>query len=390
MGKMFKRNKINESVAIVIGNNHYNTLGMLRSVGKTDTDVVLILNETGQAYVSKSRFAKTVFIAKSNEEVLELIKKSAVKYNKAFLFPLTDSMAILLDKCFDSFPHNVFVPNMRGRLMDYENKQTSKTYAQKSGLLVPQSIVLDFSKKNEVEFPSRYPLIIKPLASVEGFKSDIRIVYNDNDYKEYLSVLKARGYSQVLVEEFIDGKKSYMIEVMGYSTSKGVKVTGVVNKIREYPISNGSTSFAMIVDVSDGVDLDAIKRYIKTSGFVGLFDIELKYADGKVFFIECNFRNGAPNYAITLINKINTPFNWMIESEGGEINDSKFFSNRRFMVEQTDILNCLKGNVRFLKWVKDFLGSQKVFWSFSDMSPCFFYYFQMSMLLIKRMFRKVR
>ena len=46
------------NVAVVIGNDHYNTLGLIRSIGLEKIPIILLLNADKHNFVSKSRYIK--------------------------------------------------------------------------------------------------------------------------------------------------------------------------------------------------------------------------------------------------------------------------------------------------------------------------------------------
>src|SRR5699024_7222927 len=125
-----------------------------------------------------------------------------------------------------------------------------------------------------------YPAIIKPLLSKEGQKSDIVIVSNEDSLKISLNEFQNKGYSRVIVEEYIAGDDEYMVEVMGYCSGSGKPfIGGVIKKIREFPIQNGSTSFAEIIYENHRLDFFAIDKFLKNYSYSGLFDMEFKYAN---------------------------------------------------------------------------------------------------------------
>jgi len=124
----------------------------------------------------------------------------------------------------------------------------------------------------------------------------------------------------------------------------------------------GSTSYARIVPEHEGLDLAKIEKFICETDFCGLFDVEFKYANGTVYFIECNFRNGAPGYSFTCLKKC-IPLMWI-----SDLYDEKYLFNQQtyltyFMCEQTDFLHVLKRSISFKKWYQNYRKSLKIFYS---------------------------
>ena len=82
---------------IVIGGNHHNTLGVIRSLGEKGIyPNIIITNESKYAYVAKSKYVKDYDIVKEDEDKIKeiLIKKYVKLENKATLIPTSDFAAL--------------------------------------------------------------------------------------------------------------------------------------------------------------------------------------------------------------------------------------------------------------------------------------------------------
>ena len=68
---------------IVIGADHHNTLGVLRSLGeKGINSILLLISENKKSYVAKSKYAKEVhFLTREEERELKNIINEFVKEN---------------------------------------------------------------------------------------------------------------------------------------------------------------------------------------------------------------------------------------------------------------------------------------------------------------------
>ena len=362
--------------AVVISEDHYNALGVLRSLGEAGFDTTLVLLTTGATYTDLCRYVTTcIKIEKSEENIITQIIEEAKKRYYCILFPLCDYAALAIDQHYSCLPQNVLVPHMNGHMNEYLDKNRMKRVAESCGIHVPYGIIIDTGSAIDVGRWNIYPAIIKPLLSVEGVKSDIATVTNLNELDKAILTFRNKGYKRALLEEFITGEDSHMVEVLGYRNTKGATtVSGIVKKIREYPINNGSTAYAEIVDVHNDVDTDLIDLMLNKLGYVGLFDIEYKYANGVSYFIECNFRNGAPSYAFTKIGE-NIPANWIASNDiCGEVQLKNKKENMYFMCEQNDLMNMLKGYVPKIKWLKEYFTSNKVFNNKKDKKPVTRYY----------------
>ena len=62
---------------IVLGTNHYNTLGLIWSLGEAGHKVTLLLYDTKDVFVSKSKYITKTIIIQEGDNVIELIKHIA-------------------------------------------------------------------------------------------------------------------------------------------------------------------------------------------------------------------------------------------------------------------------------------------------------------------------
>lgn len=363
--------------AIVIADDHYNALGMVRSLGIARIDVTLILFTQGDSFVDSSKYVtKCIKISHSSDELIKHVNRIIESYSDSLiaLFPLNDFSSQVLDQNISLFPSRVLCPNANGNILKLSDKYYIKEIVSKCGFTVPNGELIDFRNMTEIKW-TQYPAIIKPVVSIEGSKRDITIVNNVTELnyviKEYIQL----GYKHALIEEYITGPDSHMVEVMGArNNDSSIDYAGIIRKIREYPIKNGSTSYAKIVDQHVGIDFAVISKFLDDINYVGIFDIEYKYANGKAYFIECNFRNGAPGFIFTL-NGHNIPELWIKKNFGLNFKiKSHKLNNINFMVEQNDLINMLKGEPIFSVWIKQYISACKIFSFRGDSKPVRKYY----------------
>lgn len=374
--------------AIVIANNHYNALGVIRSLGENSIPIIVVFTTLDKTFVEKSRYINTSIHIDENEiSLIDAIRDICKKEEKYYIFPTTDFSSEVLDKHFCELPSSVISQHMEGHMNEAQDKLYVKSIAQQCGLFVPEGSVCDLNQiANFINKWSHFPVIIKPLMSIEGNKSDIVLANDCSSLQEELITFMNKGYYRVLVEEYIGGNDEHMIEVMGYcSVNHEPFIGGIIQKIREFPIHNGSTAYARIKDEHTGLDIVAVKNLLRAFPYTGLYDIEFKFANGKAYFIECNFRNGAPAYALTQ-RGINLPYLWIMSYDSINLNnfDKNYTKKEYFMCEQIDVINMFKHNVSFIKWIKQYHNSTKVFCQIKDIKPSISYYAGLIKLAIKK------
>lgn len=359
--------------AVLICDDHYNGLGVARSLGLKKIPVICILTtdkECEKALLSFSKYIEKIFYVNHNDDEIKKTMDIIAYENPCcdlFVYPLSDFASIFCDNHYSILPKNYIVPNANGNIRQFQNKITIASALKEFGVNVPKHLEIDLSSKC---FDwNCYPSIIKPVLSIEGNKSDIIIVQNESELKNAINTFRHVNYSRVMIEEYINGTNEYMIEILGAARNDKIIFTPPIRKIREYPIKNGSTSFATIEAERNDCYLTEIDSFLRNIKYQGLFDIEYKYADGKVYFIELNFRNGAPSYIFTKRNA-NLAYWWC--SSDNDINYKN--SGKRFMVEQRDFLHVHKKNISLFKWFFQYISSTHVFWMWRDCSPCIHYY----------------
>lgn len=371
-----KRNMKNK--AIVIGGNHYNTLGVVRSLGEKGVPVYLILTSQKGGYVNKSKYVIQYWEVKESEKsIMSVLTNNFINEEyRPVIIPTSDFTMKVLDNNLNTLKNKYIVPNasgVEGRVTELMNKKLMNEIAVKSGVTVPASweVLLD---NEETLIPNDiiFPCIVKPLSSIDGKKSDIVVCKDRLELKDKLFKLK-KDYYQVLIQEYITGKDEKMIEVIGCVTinNNEIIIPAIIEKIREYPLTAGSTSYAKAVKNSRYIDINKIHALMRNIHFNGIFDMEFKYANKKVYFIELNLRNGAPGYIFSKVG-VNVPYLWYLEAIGINIDNMKKEIDKsfNFMMEVRDIRHVLNGDIKLITWIKDLIRTRVfLFINFKDMKP---------------------
>lgn len=385
---------------IVVGEDHYNTLGVVRSLGEKGLNCRLLIagQQHMRSFVSSSKYViQSVRTSTDSEDIwsglLSLTEK--LKNEEKAIIPTTDITAIFIDRCFDKFDSGFIVPSCKGKMMRLCDKTYMKKLAEEAGLLVPLHQVIVLDSTDEIGW-EKFPAIVKPIRSIEGNKSDIKVVWSQEELIRCLGLLKRNNYSSAMIEEYIHSDNDYMVEYMGYVRKNGeCVVSGALKKIREYPIQRGSTSYAEIYPNLPDVGVSQIQAFLSKTGFYGIFDIEFK-SDGKnAYFIEVNFRNGAPSYALNAIGR-NVAYEWISDAEPK--NSEELIQNDKpvlLMHEFNDFKNCRQTKMGLGKWFRQYKNAQvKLVYNPHDIKPVFSYILKRTwdrlILKLKRKARQMR
>jgi predicted ATP-grasp superfamily ATP-dependent carboligase len=300
----------------VIGGNHHNTLGVIRSLGEKGLNPkVIIQTDDKNPYVSYSRYISECWIAGTDREVLDILRSQGQKFgDRAVLIACSDGLSSLIDLNRSELLQWYYLPEAGedGRITTLMDKETMSLLAKQVGLLVPDSIATDTEADNVIEIPM--PWIIKPLISKNGRKTDIERIYSTQEWTEYCKHHKI----QVQVQQLID--KDFEYQLIGLSLNGGeeVIIPGLSYIIR--PASNTNTGFLHYRPLDESYDevLRKGRSFLKATGYSGLFSLEfLRGKDGKDYFMEINFRNDGNAICVTA-SGTNLPYIWYLYHTKGD------------------------------------------------------------------------
>lgn len=282
-------------IAVVLGNDHTNSVGVIQALGLAGFEVHAFLWGRINGFVKASRFTKGIYTGKNAEACVLMLAKFASKYEEKIpVIACCDTAALVLEKHGNELKEKCLFEYVTSEfsLAELAEKQLQVTLAKESGLRVPQTRVL--SDTNILPNDVTYPCIIKPLVSSQGAKSDIRICKNEEDLKKNLSSL--RFTKRVLMQQYIE--RDYEISILGCGLSKGGCIIPFVeNKLTLFPKNVGLECTANIQPLNDDEISQPISRLIEHIGYVGVFSVEMMHCkdDGYFYFTEINLRNDGAN-----------------------------------------------------------------------------------------------
>ena len=344
-----------DKYAIVIGGAHFNSLGIIRALGEAGIKSVF-LNSDEWSFSQESKYTIETVNVKCEKEIILVIQEIVKKYGGCpAIYPTSDQSAKILDDNFENLKENTFCPNCKGKMDYYLRKDIMCAVAKEAGFVVPETKLLEINKNFKAELESfSIPFILKPVSNFCGTKGDIAICKSREEIDGIVE--NFASYKTVLVQQYVHGKENLMIEYCGCKTQgKKAEVYGQLEKIREYPVNRGSTSYAVIKEKITYIDASVLDRMLDMTEFSGIFDLELKVVDGVPYFIEINFRNGAPAYAF-----IRGGFNlhniWYAQQNGENIEPSTI-KETKLICEGIDLSNVFERNIKITEWIKDYFGA---------------------------------
>lgn len=285
---------------IVFGIEHYNTLGLIRTLGSAGIQPVYIGIHGKASVASKSKYVSDCYFVKDQDDGLRLLlDKFGDDYQtqgKPFLFCIDDKTISYLDNHYEQLEKRFvfFNAGKAGRINQYMDKFQILKIAEKHHLDILPTYCC---KKNEIPENLVYPIITKSISPVVGgWKADVNICYSEYELKEAYQSIKA---DTVILQQYIEKENEYCLE--GFSINHGRQIFTPIEITYNYKLPNYYSPY-MTVRNTTRLDLvSKIQNVLEEIGFEGLFEAEFLIAkDGTVYFSEINFRNSPWSYSATV------------------------------------------------------------------------------------------
>lgn len=352
---MDSKEKNVNNAAIVVGDWHFNSLGLIRSLGEEGIPCYFI-NLSNGGYAEDSKYTiKTVRASEEKPVVEAIISIAETLSEPPLLFPSSDLSALYIDRNRAVLDNHCICPGANGDIERIMDKSVMCEAAKNAGFNIPDGATVELDENGKGFIKNfKLPFLIKPLLSVEGKKADIVVCRTGDDIEKAIDFLYSPDsvYSHVLIQEFVEGEKNLMVDYSGCKVpGKKAIMFGQLEKIREYPADRGSTSFSVIKKDITYIDVDTVDRFLESIGFDGIFDLDIKVVDGVPYFIEINLRNGASSYAFTA-GGFNMAVAWYRAKLG--LDEPKVcFEDVYMMSERDDLNNVIDKNISIFKWLSD-------------------------------------
>lgn len=281
---------------IIFGAEHYNPLGIVRSLGENGIKPIGVIISSKRKLTSKSKYFSRVYIIDSIEEgYKKILEIRSNEKNKAFLYTSDDRTESFLDERYDEIIDKFYFFNAgeAGRVNYFMNKWNILEIAKKHGLPVAETT---FAKKGEIPDGLQYPIITKSIASiVGGWKND---VYVCNSEEELIEAYKHIEAHTVLLQRYIEKKNE--LEYYGFCIDHGKKTFIADSVDYTYLMSKTYSHFMNVFDPVYPDIQEKIKSMFAEIGFEGIWSLEFVVDKaGNLYFLEVNFRNATWSYAST-------------------------------------------------------------------------------------------
>lgn len=354
-------NNINEHKFVVFCEDHYNPLGICRSLGEEKIEPIVVLIGENPTLIPRCKYVKTIHNVQSKEEGLRLIiDKYGNESSKPFIFTSADDTTELLDQHYDELVDSFYFFNGGGKgvITHYMNKEVICNVAQECGIDKPKGEVL---YRGEVPFSLRYPIITKVIMSIKGaWKKDVYICKTENELINAWKTIKA---DEILAQEYIVKKNELCVDGISINGGKEIWIPNTSEYIRF--TDQGYGNYMWIKPYTNNEVRKKIQNILKKTHFSGIFSLEcLIDENDNLYFLEVNFRNSTWSYAYTFAG-LNLPYQWAKSTLAGHIDYSSAKVRTapfKAMAEFHDFDQSVRtGTVSLFNWIMQFHRTEVTF-----------------------------
>ena len=228
-------NQLNGHIVIVFALEHYNPLGMIRSLGENGINPVYFSIKRRQEVATHSKYISKLYRANSVEEGYQLLIKEYgnFDYEHRPILVFSDDKTIgYFDLHYNEIKDKFICYNAgrSGRINEFMDKKNILELAKKYGFNVLDSYVV---KKGEIPNGLVYPIITKDISPNSGsWKSDVFICQNEVDLKKAYETITS---PEVLIQRFVNKKNEYALE--GFCINHGDEMMIVTSFTWKYLIT---------------------------------------------------------------------------------------------------------------------------------------------------------
>lgn len=356
------REKVKNNKVIVMAVEHYNTLGLIRSLGEVGLSPIYIAIKGKARVASTSKYISTCHYVDNEAQAYSiLVDNYRDENNKAFVLCIDDKTVSYMDERYDNLKDYFYFFNAGsvGQVNKYMDKLNILKAAEKCGL---KTLRAYRCSNGDLPGEIKYPVITKAISPViGGWKSDVHICNSESELLDAYQNIQA---SEVLVQEYIEKKNEYCLEGFSFNHGKDMLVT--IASTYNYLLPNYYSPYMTVCNMDDQELHKKLNDLMKLIGFEGIYEIEFLIGqDDTLYFGEINFRNSTWSYASTVAG-MNLPALWIESTIDGFMPESAYVKIERpftGMVEPIDYGKRVDtGKATLAEWLADFKDAKCLYY----------------------------
>lgn len=178
---------------VFVSKEHYNPLGIVRTLGEAGISPVVICVKGELKFVGQSKYVKKKYYVDTPEEGLKLIISRFAKSTseKSYILTGDDVTVSVLDKHYDKLKDYFYFYNAgkTGRIIHYMDKDNMLRVAKKHGLDVAKTWKIHVG---EIPRDIEYPVMTKAVNSLGSeWKNIVFICDNEQELREACSKIQS-------------------------------------------------------------------------------------------------------------------------------------------------------------------------------------------------------
>ena len=350
---------------IVMAIEHYNTLSMIRSLGKIGINPIYIAIQGKGEIASSSKYISKRYYAYSVDDAYRILMFNyGNEKEKPFVLCADDRTIGYLDNHFDAIKDHFicFNAGSNGRINEYMDKYKIIKLAEKCGLKTLNTVRVE---KGVIPDNLEYPIITKSVSPLSGgWRADVFICVNREELERAYESIQS---PIVVLQKYIDKKNEYCLE--GFSIHNGADVHFSISVTYNYLLKDYYSPY-LTVGKADNVQVNAaLAQMLKEIGFEGIFEVEfLIDQDGTIYLDEINFRNSPWSYPSAALGRC-IPEMWMkaVVNEGFNYESVEVPDNFTAMIEPVDYAKRVEGGIiSVAEWLYDYKKTNVTFYYDED------------------------
>ncbi len=282
---------------IFTNREHYNDLGIVRSLGESGIKSVLVAVKGPVRFVGYSRYVKRTHYVDDVEEGYRLIlDRYGNRKDKSFILSGNDVVTACLDRHYDEIKDRFYYYNAgaSGRINYFMNKDRMFDVAAKHGIKTARTWKVSVG---DVPSDIEYPVMTKAVNTLgDEWKNIVFVCNSEEELLESYSRIKSR---EVLLQKYVEKKDE--VAFQGISIDHGNQVAILTTMRQLYNLPYTYSPIWIVRNNKDEEMASRIGNVIKEIGFEGIFEFEfLEDKEGNLWFLEINMRSAADGYATTV------------------------------------------------------------------------------------------
>lgn len=367
--------KNNATTAVVVGHDHQNTLGVIRSLGESGIRVkAVLLADDVNCSTAQSKYIDEAIVVEESTLIDTLIRLGNQMAEPVPLIPCGDAAAAPVARAYERLVNAYILPCAKdgSNMLRLMNKINMLQAAQNAGLTVPAWVSIqqeDFWDLERLCADLRFPCILKPIDLLPGGTFEFRIIRSKEDLGSSVEYITA-NCSSIIIQQYIQKIGEFGVNACRLHRSGETVFCGVIEKKRFSQASLGSTTAGTICPNHHDL-CEQARKFVEAIDYRGIFDMEFITDGEEYYFVEMNFRNGGYGYACTKAGR-NLPAIWASEAVGNTIEKfcAKPIKTIFFINESADMQNVRAGNTSVFTWLWDVLrAGAHMYINCADMRP---------------------